>query len=765
MESAVQRRRGRTERIPRRQPFRLSDSKLQAPLSRPGIVARTSLLGRVNGAVAPTLICVVAPAGYGKTTLLAQWADSKRPRAAWLSADPHDNDPAVLLAYVAAAMDRVERIAPAVFRALAAPSPSETGLPMLASALRSMAEPIFLVLDHAEVITNRECLDIVTELSLSVPAGSQLAIASRRELPLPAARLRAEGRILEVGASELAMDEEEASRLLREAGVDLHRHEVRDLVERTEGWPAGLYLAALAVNAGSPRAEAVWSFTGDDRYMGDYLRSEFLDRVSRAEVSFLTRTSVLERMCGPLCDATLNTRGADRMLEELDSRNLLVVPLDRRRHWYRYHQLFRQLLHAELTRREPEMIPDLHLRAAAWFEANGRPEAAIEHAQSAGDATWVAQLVLKWMQPVWASGRVDTVLGWMAWLEDKTWVEHYAALAAHGALIHALLGRPGQAERWAAAAEGADSSGVLSDGDATKGLLAYLSALLCRQGVPQMRRDAQIAWDGLDPASPYRATMLQTEGISYLVEGDPGRADPILARAVDVATAVGAQPVVALLLAERALAAMDRGDWSPAETLINRALGIVSDGQFERYWTSALVFACAARVSAHRGAVAVARQYAASAARLRPLLTYALPVVSIQALLELGRAYLAVGDSGGARAVLRQVQDIFQQRPDLGVLPQQAAELRAEVGSGAGQLGGASSLTTAELRLLPLLATHLTLKEISERLYVSRNTVKTQAAAIYRKFSVTSRSEALARMHHLGLLNHEPPQRAADQAV
>ena len=353
-DSTVRRRLGRQEPGPSRPPFELSDSKLQAPLSRPGIVARTTLLRRVNEGVAPTLICLVAPAGYGKTTLLAQWAHAKRPRLAWLSADQGDNDPTVLLAYLAAALDRVERIGPDVFRALAAPSPSEIALPLLAAALQSMAEPTFLVLDHAEAITNRGCLDIITELSLSVPPGSQLAVASRRDLPVPVARLRAEGRILEVGASQLAMDEEEAARLLHEAGVDFQGGEVHDLVERTEGWPAGLYLAALAVKAGSPRAEAVWSFTGDDRYMGDYLRSEFLNRVSRAEVSFLTRTSVLERMCGPLCDATLNTPGADRMLEDLDRRNLLVVPLDRRRYWYRYHQLFRQLLYAELTRREPE---------------------------------------------------------------------------------------------------------------------------------------------------------------------------------------------------------------------------------------------------------------------------------------------------------------------------------------------------------------------------------------------------------------------------
>ena len=463
------------------------------------MVARTVLLDRLIGAGVPAVISVVAPAGYGKTTLLAQWAESKQPRLAWLSADHGDNDPTVLLTYLAVALDRVERINPAVFRALASPGAGQTVVPLLVSALASMSQPVSIVVDHAEAITNRECLDAITELALSVPAGSQFAIASRDVLPLPTARLRAEGGIVEVGADELAMGDGEASSLLTEAGIELGGEEVHDLVERTEGWPAGLYLAALAMKAGSPRAEAVFSFTGDDRYMGDYLRSEFLDRVSRAEVSFLTRTSILDRMCGPLCDATLDAQGSGRVLEQLDRHNLLVVPLDRHREWYRYHQLFRQLLHAELKRREPGMIPALHSRAAAWFEANGRPETAIEHAQAAGDAERVARLVLKWMQPVWASGRVDTVLGWMEWLEDKTWVEHYSAIAVHGALILALLGRPGATERWAAAAERAASPGDLPDGDTTDGLLAYLRALLCRHG---SRRDAPRRPDRLGRAEP-----------------------------------------------------------------------------------------------------------------------------------------------------------------------------------------------------------------------------------------------------------------------
>ena len=331
-----------------------------------------------------------------------------------------------------------------MLRTLAVPGAAITVVPLLASAIASMRQPVALVLDHAEAITNQECIDTITELALSFPAGSRFAIASRATVRLPAARLRAHGGILEIGADDLAMSDREAAALLSGAGVEVGARDVDALVQRTEGWPAGLYLAALAMRAGSPRAEAGFSITGDDRFVGDYLRSEVLDRVSRAEVAFLTRTSILDRMCGGLCDAVVGRTGSSRTLEQLESRNLLVVPLDRRRDWYRYHQLFRELLHAELRRREPELLPQLHIGAAQWHEANAMPEAAIEHAMAAGDAERVARLVLNVMQPVWASGRIDTVLGWMEWLEDRTEVEHYSGIAVHAALILALARQAGR---------------------------------------------------------------------------------------------------------------------------------------------------------------------------------------------------------------------------------------------------------------------------------------------------------------------------------
>ncbi|MGC1566801.1 MAG: LuxR C-terminal-related transcriptional regulator [Trebonia sp.] len=682
---------------------------------------------------------------------MSQWAERIGSRAAWLSCDDGDNDPVVLLSALAVALDRIGRVDPLIFSALASAGADITVVPRFVSAVASVQPPVTVLLDQAEAVTNRQCLNTIAEFALRLPPGWQLGLASRTAVPLPTARLRAQGGILEVTADDLSMGPREADSLLKGAGVEADEASVRDLLQRTEGWPAGLYIAALAIKSGSRNSDVGFTFTGDDVYMGDYLRSELLDRISGAEASFLIRTSVLDRMCGSLCDAILEETGSTAVLEQMEARNLLVIPLDRHREWYRYHHLLRDLMRAELRRREPDLIQDLNFRAAAWFEANAMPEAAIDHAQAAGDYDRVARLILELQQPVWASGRVETVLRWMDWLRDIPSAEYYGAIAVHGSLIFALLGQPAEAERWAAAAERASPGGVLPDGSTMEATLAYLRAILCRTGIGEMRRDARIAWEGLSPASPYRATMLYTEGISYLLEGDLARAEPILARALDLATQAGSLPLAGMILAEQCGVAAERDDWPEVTTLARRAATIVETGHFGDYWTSALVYAWASRASAYQGDVGQARFYLGRASRLRPLLTYALPVVSVQALLEMTRSYIALADPEGAAAVLAQVHDILQQRPDLGVLPELAGQLQASLATANARAVSASSLTAAELRLLPLLATHLSYQEIGERLFVSKNTVKTQAYSAYRKLRVSSRSEAVVRTRELGL--------------
>ena len=700
------------------------------------------------------VVCLVAPPGYGKTTLLAQWAERKGGRVAWVTVDRRDNDPVVLLSYIAVALDRVEPVDPAVFEALAAPGVSvlATVLPRFSSWAAMLTEPVSLVLDDVEALGNSEGLDAVAELSLRLPPGSQLLIASRSRPRLPVALLRVQGRMVEVGPVDLAMDEREARSLLEGAGVRTAEADTAELINRTEGWPVGLYLAALAVRAGAPRASAVSAFRGNDRLMADYLQSELLARVSRKRVSFLTRSAVLERMSGPLCDAVLVRSGSGPMLESLERSNLLLVALDRHRGWYRYHHLFHELLKTELDRREPELVEGLHARAAAWCEANGLPEMAVDHAQAAGDVDRVARLVATLAQPAYATGRVETARRWLAWFEDRNLVECYPAVAVLGTYLQALLGMPAAAERWAAAAERAPAEGKLPDGSTIESWVALARAVLCRDGVDRMRADAQTALDGLAPTSTWQATALLLEGTSFLLDAQPDRADAILARAVDVAVQDRAMPAAVTALGERAVVAIGRRNWDQAGALVDRALEIMRAGRLDDYPHTALVHAVAARTALQRGDRPGAHEQLARVVRLRPLLTYGLSFFAVQTLLELGRAYLVLDDVAGVRAALRQARDVLQQRPNLGNLPAQVQDLEQTAEQTGRVGGGGSSLTTAELRLLPLLSTHLQFREIAERLYLSQNTVKTQAISVYRKLGVNSRSDAVERTRELGLL-------------
>jgi len=732
--------------------FGLPESKFHPPGARPGIIVRAALVERLAAAQAP-VITVTAPPGYGKTVLLSQWADRLGSRVAWLSCDDADNDPVVLLAALAVALDRIGPVDPAIFSALASASAAISIVPRFVSAVASMRPPVTVLLDQAEAVTNRQCLNAIAEFALRLPPGWQLAVASRTAVPLPTARLRAQGGLLEITADDLAMGPQEASQLLKGAGAEADEASLADLLQRTEGWPAGLYIAALAMKSGNRPSAAGFTLTGDDIFMADYLRSELLDQISGAEVSFLTRTSVLDRMCGPLCDAIVGEPGSGAVLEQLEARNLLVVPLDRRREWYRYHHLLRELLRAELQRREPELVQDLHFRAAMWFEANAMPEAAIDHARAAGDYDRVARLILELQQPVWAVGRVETVRRWMEGIRDVTAAEHYGAIAVHGSLIFALLGQPSEAERWAAAAERASPAGILPDGSTMGGTLAYLRATLCRDGTAEMRRDARIARDGLSPASPYQATMLYAEGLSYLLDGDPAQADPILARALEVSAHIGAPPLTALILVQQCNLAAQRKSWAEVTSLAERAVAILQAVNLDDYWTSALVYAWAARAALHQGDSSQGRQYLGRAARLRPLLTYMLPVVSVQALLEMACCYIKLADRAGAAAVLTQAHGILQQRPDLGTLPAQADRLQARLATVEARAAGPSALTAAELRLLPLLSTHLPVSEIAAELFLSPHTVKSEMKSIYRKLGATSRTQAVTRSRELGLLS------------
>jgi LuxR family maltose regulon positive regulatory protein len=309
--------------------FELLESKLQSPPGR-GTVSREGLVGLVEGSRSTPVVFLSAAPGWGKTTLLAQWASRSQRPFAWVSVDENDNDPIVLLTYVAVALDRVSRLDAGVFDALASPGVSveATVAPRLGAALAAMDEAVVLVLDDLQLVDSRSCLDAIAVLSRHVPEGSQLVLSARGRPALPLGALRARGLALEIGQRDLRMDEEEAGRLLSAAGVELPDEQVAELTEQTEGWPAGMYLAALSIRARGVKANGTATFSGSDRLVSDYLRSELLAHLSTDELQFLMRTAVLERMSGPLCDAVLETSGSAAELESLERSNLFLVPLD-----------------------------------------------------------------------------------------------------------------------------------------------------------------------------------------------------------------------------------------------------------------------------------------------------------------------------------------------------------------------------------------------------------------------------------------------------
>ena len=451
------------------------------PRSRRGVVARTALVSRLRAANDAQIVTVVAPAGYGKTTLLAQWAERDPRPCAWLSlALPGNGDG--LRSSVSGVVDSLRK-------------------------RRWPRHPILLIVDGADVLGPDTALDIAA-LAENVPAGSTLALAARSEPRLPLARLRAEGGLLELGPDDLALTPKEAQSLLRHAGVLLPGPEVAELGQRTEGWPAGLYLAALSLRSGGDP----WTFSGDDRFFADYLRAEHLSPLTPMLRRFLMRTSVLERMSPAICDAVLERKDSARQLDALERSSLLVVPLDRSRSAYRYRRLVRDFLRSELERLQPELVAVLNRRAADWCEANGAPEAAVDYAAAAGDFDHVARLVSRLALPAYQDGRIVMVERWLRLLVELPTLERHPDLCLIGAWVHALRGRAPDAQRWADAAERG-----LAEDDPRRRLL---HALRCCDGTEQMLDDALAAVAAVLPGSIWQPTALVALGVAQHLGGD-----------------------------------------------------------------------------------------------------------------------------------------------------------------------------------------------------------------------------------------------------
>lgn len=723
----------------------LRDVRTSSPRLHPDLIPRTRLLETIEGAGPTDVVTVIAPAGYGKTTLVAQWAETTLRPTAWLTLGREHNAPERLVTDISAALIKVGLGAGSKPRRVSRERAMSLGVEALSESLTAVqGDSGVLVLDNAEVLVRRGARDVVDGLVDRLRDGGQLIITSRSDLTVSRTTLRSQGRLTEIDKEDLAMDDEEARGLLAAHDVT-DPDQVAHIIEHCEGWPVALHLMALAATSPRWRGDPD-ALSGGVRFLTDYLSQELIARLPARQQAFLSKTAVLDQFNGPLCDAVLETKGSTEYLRKLEKSSQLIRPIDAAGLWFKVARPLREALRTELTQKAPGEIPAIHHRAARWFEEDGQLDQAIEHARLAGDLDRFARTLLPFMRIGYATGHASVALDWMRWFEGAVTLSDYPTVAAVGSLIFSLEGFGLDADRWLAGS-------VDEDGVPTHPVGFMTRALATRNGIDQMLDDLSSARTTMGGGSEWLPGALLIEGMGRIWQGDPAGADALLAESITVGAAVGGAVAVNLALGERALIAMNLGDWDGASQYATQAIAGIEDRHLELYAISGLPLVMGARVARHRGDLTRAAALINRAAQVRPKLNSAVPGLAVQTAVEMARAYIELSDVVGARVLLSDASDVLIQRPDLGELGSQVEKLKRTLQEmGPGTLGP-SALTKAELRLLPLLATHLTFPEIGERLFISRHTVKTQAMAIYRKLGSSSRSEAVARAQETGLLS------------
>jgi LuxR family maltose regulon positive regulatory protein len=722
------------------------DAKFSVPRPRAGAVSRCELVetARSSGC---RLVAVTAPAGYGKSEFLAEWAASEDRPVAWLSLDRFDDHPAILLASLASAYRRAGLGSGDLGSDLRGQGPPvlSRAAALLAAQFRSCTVPFVLMLDDLHQLRSPACQDVLSLVTSAIPHGSQLAAASRYEqAELP--RLRAAADALEMGASDLALDAAGARQIFASARVSVDPEQAAALTELTEGWPAGLYLAALIAGQSHGQAAAL---TGEDRFIADYLHREALGRQPKAIQRFLRRTAVLDQLCAPLCEAVLRTSVAAVQLRQVEARSLFLTPLDREREWYRYHRLFREFLLGELRRTEPDIAATLHQRAADWYESNDHPELAVEHLLQTAERDRTVHLVTRLTPPAYRAGQLPTVQRWYRAVGDEG-AGRYPPLAVLRCWESLLTGDTAGAARWADVVETASFDGLPADGTASfDSARAMLRAAMCTGGPQPMMADAAFAVGQEHAWSQWRDNALWLLGEAELLAGHPAESRPLFADASASAARAGHYDTFTVCESQLAWLEMDCGQWQEAAVRLKGALATIEENGIHAYVTSIPAFAAAARLALHHSDLKEAHRQLTQAMRARPVATYLLPYLAVRLRLQLARAYHALADTGTARQLLHEIDDIVIHRPDLGALSAEVDEFRLVLRSSG---GSPVPLTPAELRLLPYLQTHLTADMIAKQLFISSHTVKTEVKAIYRKLGVSSRHDAVQKATAIGLL-------------
>lgn len=736
------------------------ETKLTRPPVRPQHLPRPALLAAMSAATAQRLTLVAAPPGFGKSTLLAEWAAAEPTLAvAWLSLDEADNDPVRFFTYVAAALRRVEpELGSRALAAIGTPGADliEIVLPQFLNDLAALGHDLVLVIEDYHLITNADVHQAVAYLIERSPEALRLVLSTRQDPPLPLGRLRARGELAELRASDLRFSDEEAEAFLVDGlGLALSAADVARLQARTEGWPAALYLAALSLRGRPDASSAIEQFAGDDRYVVDYLTTEALARQTPELRSFLLRTSILRRFNGPLCDVVAERDDSAERLTELERSNLFIVPLDGRRSWYRYHHLFGDLLRHELEATQRATLPALHRRASAWYRDAGLIVDAADHAIAGADLDAVAELIGRYYGLFVDQGQLATVMRWLNVIPDSAisadWLLGFA-----GAVVHAHAGQLDEAERWLRLAEGAPQ--IARDGQDPAPTLAAIAGTLrllrgdVRASISETRRalDAPVA---VDPGAAFGPQMVLASGLWW--SDQAAEAGAILEVATRTARAAELAAGIIYALGVRAAMAIDTQELQVAETLAAEAIELMRRADLDRHPWTAMAQISHGVLLGRRGDIGGAGEAIERGIALGEQM-HAWQV-TVYGSLALAEVRLHQHDPSGARRLVARARGILEALPDPGdglarvdrttkALKLRAARRHDPTGAPFWEL------SEREMDVLRLLPGSLSQREIAAELYVSFNTVRTHTRVIFSKLGATSRAEAVERARELGLL-------------
>jgi LuxR family maltose regulon positive regulatory protein len=742
----------------------LAATKLHIPALRTGHMHRAQLVQALVAGAPTRLTLVSAAPGSGKTSLLCEWnADATEVRPfAWISLESADNDPVRFWDGVLAALQtKAPNVGCAAQASLHSPGTTvdDHVLPLLINDLAPLAQPIVLVLDDYHVIENGRIHRAIELLIERLPDCAQVVIATRSDPPLPLSRLRARGQLTEIRAADLRFNLAEARTFLNEViGLQLDADEIARLHERTEGWAAGLQLAGLSLRGREDHRQFIDTFAGDDQQIVDYLGFEVLDSQPPELREFLIRSSVLDRLCGPLCAAVTGNPDAELLLRQLERDNVFVMALGSKREWYRYHHLFAELLRHELARLAPELVPELHRRASAWYRDADAIHEAIEHATAARDFAGSIELITTHWYEFLQRGRQETVGSWIDRLPAAT-VERDPNLCLTKAWLGVNSGRLDEVDRWieaAGRAAGARPEQVelppLESGVASlRAIHRYMSGNV-GAAVAAGRRALDLERGG--SPSPWRPVGCPVLGLSLHWHGRREDASRTLTEAVRIATSNGNH--LAAMHAGGGLAAIEyeRGDLARAGARAAEALGVAEAHDLSEHWASSLSLAVRGQLLDQNDDLDAAERVVTRAVELARR-----GVASIEiaySLLALSRIRQRLGRQDEARCIYEEAATAVDRCEDPGILNERLARTQrglqlADAGPSRTS-GRGEALSGAELSVLRLLRSELSQREIADELHLSFNTIKTHTRSIYRKLGVAERAEAVARARELSLI-------------